>query len=235
MPPSKIETLPTELLAEIVLYLVLPDIINFTLTSKTICRIVHSPPTWLLKIHHDFGHSESAELSLESPAKDWALQYERLLQPLYTSIAEWQFAWIDNRYWRVTDTPQSPFGKTLNLDNRIVWWVSGQKTFPVPPGQYKVTWGLQVSPRGMAQSPNLLSVGIRQVKFRVKCLDSQEFVSSQVEGSLSDINGSEIRDWTEVSFKGVLDVPFANVTTKELSNVQFEVRGIARGYNQDWT
>jgi len=133
-----------------------------------------------------------------------------------SSCSEWGVAWLDQsgEYWRIVPSAVSPFGQTLNLDQRYVWWMHGHKTLRVAPGRYRVFWALHCNKFAFKRSQ------LHTVTFIVRLEDGPALIQRTIPEEMWRLLEE---GWKEVVM-GTIEISVRQEEGREWSNVVCEVR-----------
>lgn len=151
-------TLPPEIQTEILVRLEPEDIPNVALSCRAIATQIKQDSFWRHKIALEFG--EDAIDPTERP-----LDLYRNLSNAFTSIAQnFDIAWLhDRRFWAMTQDDESIFPEVATLKS-VCWMDMKGSREKVPPGTYRVYWGVRFPQRQAFIGPGMLR---DDVKWRV--------------------------------------------------------------------
>lgn len=232
-PRTTLVALPNETLTQVFCELWLADLRAVALAHPVLRAAVTAPEFWKAKIRSDF-YAEGFDMARRSAEVDphlaWADMYASLADDTLSSCSEWGGPWLnDERYWRIILSECSPFGQTLNLGRRTVWWLHGHQKIRVAPGRYRLYWALRASP---------------QAYYKRK-LPTVDFIASASEGGEVLAHSSLPQqvwealetEWKEVEI-GIVDIPVSPYAGREWADVTLEVKEIRNqpkgGLNLDY-
>ncbi|KAK9367336.1 hypothetical protein V1509DRAFT_627026 [Lipomyces kononenkoae] len=170
MGPTQITRLPVEIFTDVAVFLTVRDLCALETSCRAIRRIVVDDELWEAKVIVEFGRQS---YRLCKQLKERVIQYP--WKAIYAAMAlQWKFfcadegwgvIWRQPQYWDIQSTPESEFGKTLNLGRRTVWWLHVFRNVRIAPGVYRLVWAVQILPKAH---------GIASVEFSVRIADEDK-------------------------------------------------------------
>ncbi|ODQ50177.1 hypothetical protein SAICODRAFT_27868 [Saitoella complicata NRRL Y-17804] len=218
---STIKKLPNELVTEVALYLSAADLLSLGSTCRAMRAFVRDADLWTVKIKRDFG-CEGLEFQWEQ--SDDGAYSSRERQRKYMKLEEG-----NGHYWRIEHNPRSPFGRSLNLGHRWVFWLHAHTRLRIPPGRYEVSFGLQVV------QPNPM---LRFVSFKIQekppvseTLDgeAQMYADEMIRFPMAEVQSTYLRalstpDFREVTWQSTFLVRGSSEKGKEWGEVEVEIK-----------
>ncbi|BFZ65046.1 hypothetical protein YB2330_006209 [Saitoella coloradoensis] len=218
---STINKLPNELVTEVALYLSAADLLSLGSTCRAMRAFVRDADLWTVKIKRDFGF-EGLEFQREQ--SDDGAYSSRERQRKYMKLEEG-----NGHYWRIEHNPRSPFGRSLNLGHRWVFWLHTHTRLRIPPGRYEVSFGLQVV------QPNPM---LRFVSFKIQekppvseTLDgeAQMYADEMIRFPMAEVQSTYLRalstpDFREITWQSTFLVRGSSEKGKEWGEVEVEIK-----------
>jgi len=206
--------LPSELLTEILQYLLPYDIAQCALTCKAMAAICRDDYLWRKLLIRRFGNDAVSDSEYVSCREEYVKASS--LRILSTAL---DIVWLNGQYWRLDDFPELSNGKAARL-HRVCWLHVTGILRAVPRGHYKVRWHLAF---------DLDSYGLDDIRFvaTAQPVDPDPIVRDNPEVScklgtttLEDLCGE---DWTDYEIPSILDVGMQPPHDCEFFDVLMEI------------
>ncbi|KAK9351957.1 hypothetical protein V1505DRAFT_379691 [Lipomyces doorenjongii] len=170
MGPTQITRLPVEIFTAVAVLLTVRDLCALESSCRAIRRVVVDDELWEAKVVVEFGRQSyrlCKQLKERVPQYPWKAIYAAMgLQWKFFCADEgWGVIWRQPHYWKVESSPESEFGKTLNLGRRSVWWLHVFRNIRIAPGVYRLIWAIHILPT---------AYGIASVEFSVRIADENK-------------------------------------------------------------
>ncbi|TPX45075.1 hypothetical protein SeMB42_g03176 [Synchytrium endobioticum] len=162
---ANMESIPTELVMQLVLYLAPKELARFSETCRHVYAICRDPVVLKSAIERRFG--KEAVPQDHDTVDLYKILQQLDLKSLILTVDDMNITWIeDERYWRKVDDPSSiaaKFGKPVG-QLRMVCWLNASGTIKgVPKGSYHVLWRLKTNRSGRDLGGTAISAWVSSV------------------------------------------------------------------------